>query len=163
MEREKLTGEELRMIVLMRCMWGMIDGRGKRALEKRLRMTEHGWKMYRQAFGLLTKMFNELRETIPQRQLCQIDMTLEHGEVGVRLQRASQYDDDMTVVRAQPIETVVGCVLAAECAICVRERADVKRCLLRKAIDEICPPNSYETTGCVYRDLALEKALPGEI
>ena len=36
----------------------------------------------------------------------------------------------------------------------------IKRCPLRKAIDELCPPNTYETMGCIYRDLAHEHVYP---
>lgn len=158
--REKLTGEELRMIVLLRIMWGAIDGRFRKVLGARLKKTPRGYMMFCQAFGLLSAMFMQLRETVPERQLEQIDRTVQHGEVQVRLQRAGAYDDDMNIVRSNTLGVAVGYAMRGECALCVKDRADVKRCPLRKAIDELCPPDSYETAGCVYRDLAHDHKYP---
>lgn len=156
----KLTGEELRMTVLLRIMWGTMNGKGGQVLEKRLRSFPRGWMQYRQAMGLIDAMFNGLERTITDRQLEQINNTIRNGEVMVKLRRAGAYDDDMNVVRADALAAVVGAAMRAECMICVKDTADVKRCPLRKAIDELCPPDSYETSGCVYRDLALDHVYP---
>ena len=69
----KMTGEEIRMTVLLRIMWGTMRGRGEQKLEARLRSIPRGWMMYKQAFGLLTKVFDGLEKTIPDRQLAQIN------------------------------------------------------------------------------------------
>ena len=157
---KKLTGEELRMVVLLQLMWGALRGSGAKTLEKRLRDTPSGWKMFRQAFGLLSRSFDQLEDTIPLRQLHQINSTIHNGEVAVKLKRAGKYDDDMNVVRADALALAVGYAMRGECALCVKDRADIKRCPLRKAIDELCPPNTYETMGCIYRDLAHEQEYP---
>lgn len=156
----KMTGEEIRMTVLLRIMWGTMRGRGEQKLEKRLRSIPRGWMMYKQAFGLLTKVFDGLEKTIPDRQLAQINNTIRNGEVSVQLRRAGAYDDDMNVVRADTLAVVIGYAMRAECMLCVKDRADIKRCPLRKAIDELCPPESYKTASCVYRDLALDHVYP---
>lgn len=160
MAYEKMTGEELRMTVLLQLMWGVMRGSGRKALERRLRTTPRGWVMFRQAFGLLDKMFPQLEATINDRQLVQINQTIHNGEVVVKLRRAGKYDDDWNVVRADTLATAVGYAMRGECALCVKDRADIKRCPLRKAIDELCPPNTYETMGCIYRDLAHEHVYP---
>ena len=157
---QKMTGEELRMTVLLRIMWGTMHGKGGEALEKRLRSFPRGWMQFRQAMGLLEAMFNGLERTITDRQLEQINNTIRGGEVCVKLRRAGAYDDDMNVVRADALGAVVGAAMRAECMICVKNTADIKRCALRKAIDELCPPDSYETGSCVYRDLALDHIYP---
>lgn len=157
---QKMTGEELRMTVLLRIMWGTMHGKGGETLEKRLRSFPRGWMQFRQAMGLLEAMFNGLERTITDRQLEQINNTIRGGEVCVKLRRAGVYDDDMNVVRADALGAVVGAAMRAECMICVKNTADIKRCALRKAIDELCPPDSYETGSCVYRDLALDHIYP---
>lgn len=129
-------------------------------LKKRLCAIPRGWIRFRQAMGLLDAMFRDLEPTINDRQLCQINNTIRNGEISVQLRRAGAYDDDMNVVRADTLAVVVGSAMRAECMICVKERADIKRCRLRKAIDELCPPESYETRTCVYRDLALDHVYP---
>ena len=86
--------------------------------------------------------------------------TIKNGEVAVKLRRAGVYDDDMNVVCADTLSVVVGTAMRAECMLCVKDRAEIKRCRLRKAIDELCPPQSYETMTCVYRDLALDHVFP---
>ena len=156
----KMTGDEIRMTVLLRIMWGTLNGKGGQALEKRLRSIPRGWMRYRQAMGLLGRMFEELTPTINDRQLAQINNTIRNGEVSVNLRRAGAYDDDMNVVRADQLAVVVGAAMRAECMLCVKDRADIKRCTLRKAIDALCPPESYETHTCVYRDLALDHVFP---
>ena len=156
----KMTGEEIRMTVMLRIMWATMNGKGGRTLEKRLRSFPRGWMQFRQATGLLDKMFVGLEKTITDRQLVQINNTIRNGEVSVKLRRVGLYDDDMNVVRAEPLGVVVGSAMRAECMICVKNDADIKRCPLRKAIDEICPPESYETSSCVYRDLALDHVFP---
>lgn len=139
---------------------GHDEREGGQALEKRLRSIPRGWIRFRQAMGLLDRMFIDLEPTINDRQLCQINNTIRGGEISVQLRRADAYDDDMNVVRADTLGVVVGAAMRAECMICVKERADIKRCKLRKAIDELCPPESYETHTCVYRDLALDYVYP---
>lgn len=156
----KMTGEEIRMTVLLRIMWGAMNGKGGQALEKRLRSFPRGWMQFRQAMGLMNAMFNGLEKTINDRQLLQINNTIRNGEVSVQLRRAGAYDDDMNVVRANTLGVVVGYAMRAECMLCVKDRADIKRCPLRKAIDELCPPESYKTATCVYRDLALDHVYP---
>ena len=156
----KMTGEEIRMAVLLRIMWGSMNGKGGQALEKRLRSIPRGWMRFRQAMGLLDRMFDSLVPTINDRQLKQINNTIKNGEVAVKLRRAGVYDDDMNVVRADTLSVVVGTAMRAECMLCVKDRAEIKRCRLRKAIDELCPPQSYETMTCVYRDLALDHVFP---
>ena len=156
----KMTGEEIRMTVLLRIMWATMDGKGAKTLEKRLRSIPRGWMRFRQAMGLLDRMFDTLVPTINDRQLAQINNTIKNGEVTVKLKRAGAYDDDMNVVRADALAVAVGTAMRAECMLCVKERADLKRCPLRKAIDELCPPESYKTSTCVYRDLALDHVYP---
>lgn len=160
MAYEKMTGEEIRMTVLLRIMWGTMGGKGGQTLERRLHTIPRGWMMYRQAFGLLTAVFNGLEKTINDRQLAQINNTIRNGEVSVKLRRAGVYDDDMNVVRAGTLSVVIGCAMRAECMLCVKTDAEIKRCALRKAIDELCPPQSYESATCVYRDLALDHVYP---
>lgn len=157
---QKMTGEELRMTVLLRIMWGTMHGKGGRTMEKRLRSTPRGWMQFKQAMGLLNAVFDALERTITDRQLNQINNTIRNGEVSVKLRRAGAYDDDMNVVRADALAAVVGAAMRAECMICVKDAADIKRCALRKAIGELCPPDSYETGSCVYRDLALDHIYP---
>lgn len=159
-EYKKMTGEEIRMTVLTRIMYGVMHGRAGKVLEERLRSTPRGWVQYRQAVGLLGKVFDQLEHTITDRQLEQINSTIKNGEVSVKLRRAGIYDDDLNVVRADDISVIVGTVMRAECMICLKERADIKRCALRTAIDGCCPPESYETSGCIYRDLALDHVYP---
>lgn len=156
----KMTGDEVRMTVLLRIMWGTMHGAGGEALEARLRSIPRGWTQFRQAMGLLGAMFDELERTITDRQLEQINNTIRNGEVSVKLRRAGAYDDDMNVVRADTLAAVVGAAMRAECMLCIKNTADIKRCPLRKAIDELCPPESYETSSCVYRDLALDHVYP---
>ena len=157
---EKMTGDEIRMTVLLRIMWGTMNGKGGQALRQRLKSFPRGWMQFRQAMGLLDAMFKGLEKTITDRQLLQINNTIANGEVSVKLRRAGAYDDDMNVVRADTLGVVVGSAMRAECMLCVKDRADIKRCALRKAIDELCPPESYETHTCVYRDLALDHVFP---
>lgn len=156
----KMNGEEIRMTVLLRIMWGAMHGRAAAVLEKRLRSTPRGWTQFRQAAGLLSAVFCGLEKTIGDRQLAQINNTILNGEVCVKLRRAGVYDDDMTVVRSDQLAVVVGAAMRAECMLCVKDHGDIRRCRLRRAIDELCPPQSWETRGCVYRDLALDHIYP---
>ena len=81
----KMTGEEIRMTVMLRIMWATMNGKGGRTLEKRLRSFPRGWMQFRQATGLLDKMFAGLEKTITDRQLVQINNTIRNGEVSVKL------------------------------------------------------------------------------
>lgn len=157
---EKMTGEEVRMTVLLRIMWGAMNGKGGQALKRRLSLIPRGWTRFRQAMGIIDAIFRDMEPTITDRQFNQINNSITNGEVSVKLKRAGAYDDDMNVVRADALAVAVGTAMRAECMLCVKDRADIKRCPLRRAIDELCPPESYKTASCVYRDLALDHVYP---
>ena len=54
---------------------------------------------------------------------------------------------------------VIGRIEAAmrgECAMCIREGRDVKRCRLRDALLPVAPPSEFSRYGCEYRQPASQ-------
>jgi len=162
-KRQKLNGRELAMLELLVMLHGMLKGRGTRDLEGLMRRASpRGWMRYRQALGILDKLLDDVYAAIPLQNLKMIDNMMRNGEIGIKLRRAGAYDDDMTVVPVDGVRVLLNTCLHAECAMCLKDRADIKRCTLRKAMDAINPPESFETTSCVYRDVVIRSETPGK-
>lgn len=167
MEKEKnrqaLNGRELAMLELLVMLHGMLKGRGTEYLESLVhRSGPLGWMRYRQALGILDKLLDGIYEVIPLKNLKALDNMMRNGEVGIKLRRAGAYDDDMTVVPVDDLRVLINTAMHAECAMCLKGRADIKRCALRRAMDAINPPRKMETMSCVYRDCVVASEMPGE-
>lgn len=161
--RQKLNGRELAMLELLVMMHGMMHGRGTKDLEGLMRRSApNGWVQFRQAMGILDKLLDKVYDAIPVSNLRMIDNMMRNGEVSIKLQRAGAYDDDLTIAPAKELTMVINCAMHAECAMCLKNRADIKRCELRRALDAINPPETFETTSCPYRDVVLASDKPGE-
>ena len=162
-QRQKLNGRELAILELLVMLHGMMKGRGTRDLEGLMRRSgPRGWMRYRQALGILEKLLDDVYAVIPLQNLRMLDNMMRNGEVNIKLRRAGAYDDDMALVPVEHVKVLINTGMHAECAICLRDRAQIKQCTLRKALDAINPPESFETTGCAYRDVVVRSDTPGE-
>lgn len=161
--RQKLNGRELAMLELLVMLHGMLHGRGTEYLEKLMRRAHpRGWTQFRQALGILDKLLDEVYEVIPIQNLRMLDNMMRNGEVSIKLRRAGAYDDDMTIVPAKELEVLINTSMHAECAMCLKGRAEIKACPLRRAMDAINPPRTLESNGCPYRDVVIAAPTPGK-
>ncbi|MBR3797132.1 MAG: hypothetical protein IKK34_14065 [Clostridia bacterium] len=159
---KKLTGNELSLVQLLACLSGYLRGRGSKELEGVMRSVPRGWTRYRQAMGQIGRLLDDVYDVMPLNQLRQTENVLRNGEITIKLRRAGAYDDDMTVLAVPAVCELINTAMWAECAICLKDRAGVKQCALRKALEEIIPPDRWETTSCSYRDMAIQAEKPGK-
>lgn len=156
-----MNGKELKALQLAWQLLGSMEKSGGAALEARLRRAG-AWRMWRLASAWLRRALALMvRETVclEQQQLC--EHVLRNGKIDISIQAST--GGDMVVVPAAALKTMADTAIGYQCAMCLREGKEIRRCALRRAMLRACPPDSLEeTSGCVYRDLLLASETPGQ-
>lgn len=149
----RMDARELKALQLVWSLLGAMEHSSGQALEKRLRRAK-AWNAWRLAAVWLKRALQLMvgkTVTLDQQLLC--EHVLKHGTIDITI-RASQ-DKDICAVPAAALEDVVNAAMSAQCAICLKEDRDVRRCRLRRSLLKVAPPQTMETAGCVYRDAVL--------
>ena len=65
-------------------------------------------------------------------------------------------DNKMVLADSRHVNTLVNTSMAAECAICIKSDAEIRKCPLRKALMFVAPPSRIPDNGrCPYSEIAL--------
>lgn len=131
--------------------------RGAGAIKARLGQIENGWRDYRMLSTVLDKLVEKLLDTCPLKTLKRLKHMALNSEIVIRPTFCGRMDGFATVPM-DSLETVLHALCAAECAICIRDDSEVKRCRLRKAMMTFAPVDNIPQFGCGYRDFALNQA-----
>lgn len=157
----RMNGKEMKALQLVWNLLGTMEGSSGAALEARLRRAG-AWRMWRLAAGWLRRALAQMvSRTVCLEQQQQCEYVLQHGSIDIAL-RASG-GNERVVVPAEALKKLADTAIYYECALCLREEQNVRRCPLRRALLQACLPDSFEdSSGCVYRDLVLSSEKKGE-
>ena len=127
----------------------------REAAEKRLR--EYGYKWARRDIGLLISLDNRLQEqmlsTMPDRRIAYYQKMAKEAQIVVEFPGAARTDRHV-MMEVEDLAALAEAAMRGECAMCIKEGRDVKRCRLREALLPVAPPTEWSRNGCEYRQQA---------
>lgn len=125
---------------------------GESRLEERLKLVPDAWRQYRIARTAMGKALAAIYQTLPIKQLRHMQNLCTYGEVIVR-PRGAVRCDDVQIVPTPELKFLINKVIESECAMCVKDSREQRRCKLRRALMLIAPPQEVKKDGCNYLDV----------
>ena len=127
------------------------------AMRERLRRIPNGWRQWRLIATSLERLLPEILDTMPMKSLQYLYNISQHGEVLIRYRPVSRAPE-WKMVKDEDLEVLVNTAMASECAMCLRQGAEVKKCALRRALCDMAPVDEdFDVpSGCGYRDYVLQ-------
>lgn len=145
---------ELRTIEFMMALNARLRS-GEKDMRDRLRTIPNGWRQYRMVEGVTDKLLDRVYNTMPTKTIHYIEKLQLFGEVKVQFKPASQLPGG-EYVKEDDLKVITNCAMAASCAVCLKDEREIKRCKLRKALQDVLVPEEIPKTGCPYRDVAAD-------
>lgn len=153
-EREKPNGREMSAIEYMAALDSQLL-KHQTTLKDRLSSIPNGWRDYRLLISLMGRLLERLYSTLPVKTLLRLEAMCKNGEVVIRLHPPSRTPEYVLVLDTD-LQLLINTAMAAECAICLKEGPEIKKCPLRKALDGIAPAYEEPGTMCAYQAVTLE-------
>ena len=136
----------------------LIKGQG--ILKDRLALIPDGWRKFRLAVSTTEKVLDSVYETLPTRTLKHMDRLCQYGEIIIRPKPMIKMPDDVQIVTSEDLRMLINKVIAAECAVCLKNQSEQKGCKLRKALQNVAPTAEVYHNGlCSYVDVAAAHEL----
>ena len=133
---------------------------GQQHLKERLQSIPNGWRDFRLAAKATERVLDAIYETIPDKTKLHMMRIGECGQVIIRPNPAIKLPGDVQMVMIDDLLMLVNSTIAAECAVCLKDAREQKKCKLRKALMNITPPTKVPESGlCVYADVAAQNEL----
>lgn len=134
------------------------------SVKERLRKTPNAWRDLCLLVRLVTKTQDRLLDTMPERRTAYYYSLAQHAKVAVELPGPAKRGRYI-MIDEKKLAAITEAAMCGECAVCMRDGRDVKRCLIREALLEVAPPEEIRDShtlayGCEYRDIA--SALVGQ-
>ena len=127
------------------------------ALKPRLDKIPNGWRDFRLAVTRTEKVLDAVYETLPAKTLKHMERLCSYGEVVIRPKPMIKMPDDVQIVQSDDLRMLINSAMSSECAICVKDRKEQKKCKLRKALSVIAPANNIGADGlCPYTNVAAK-------
>lgn len=157
-ELQPLKGKELKCVEYLVGMESRIAESGD-ALRERLRMVPNGWRDYRLIFATLDRLLLRLYDTIPTKGLQYLQKLTKHGEILIRFSPAAR-SQEWLLIKDDDLAVIANLAMASECAICLKQGREAKKCELRKALENIAPPHDgHPAGGCGYQNVVAGEKL----
>lgn len=126
-------------------------------LKPRLDKIPNGWRDFRLAVTRTEKVLDAVYETLPAKTLRHMEKLSMLGEVVIRPKPMIKMPDDVQIVQSDDLRVLINSAMTAECAICVNDRREQKKCRLRKILSVIAPANTVSADGlCPYTNVAAK-------
>lgn len=160
--RIPLTGNEYYAI---REIFGMISALelGMGYLQERAHLKPGVWRDLKLVSAKAQSAVSELLRTVPRKKLEQITHDLEHTHVTVEIKPELKcvkppQAENYVYVSALALDKLIDTVMQFECFACDKAGKDVKRCPVRKIIEDTFPYDFEldEDGGCVFRGCKIE-------
>lgn len=149
-----ISGPELRAIEYLAALDARVSAYAK-PLEERLRKTPDGWRNYRLAMTCMEKAIDAVYASVDDETRNHMRRLADSSEVIIR-PTARAADNNLQTVADEHVKTLVNTSMEAECAMCLKEGTDVRKCALRKALMFTAPPSRIPEKGaCPYKEIAL--------
>lgn len=147
-----LKGKELKCVEYLVGMDSRMAESGD-ALRERLKLVPNGWRDFRLVFTTLDRLLKNLYNTIPDKGTAYLSKIVQHGEIIIRFTPAAR-SPEWSVVRDDDLAAIINLAMTAECAICLKQGREAKKCELRKALENIAPPlEGHPADGCGYQNV----------
>lgn len=149
-----INGRELRAIEYLAALDARVNEYAE-PLEERLRKTQDGWRNYRVAVSCLEKAIDAVYASVDDETRIHMRNLAASGEVIIR-PTVQAVERNLQTVAEEHLKTLVNTSMAAECAMCLKQGSDVRKCQLRKALMFTAPPTRIPEKGrCPYAEIAL--------
>ena len=149
-----ISGPELRGIEYMAALDARLQEYSK-PLEERLRKTDGGWRNYRLAMTCMEKAIDAVYASVDDETRMHMRNLAESSEVFIR-PTVQAVEKNLQTVAEEHLKILVNTSMASECAVCLKEGTDVRKCALRKALMFTAPPSRIpENRRCPYSEIAL--------
>ena len=127
----------------------------QKQLENRLKQIPNGWRDYRLATTRIERVLDAVYETLPEKTLKHLYRLSTNGEVVIRPKSITKRPDDVQIVGTDDLKMLINVAMASECAVCMKDIREQKRCKLRKALECIAPAKELPANGlCAYAEVA---------
>lgn len=114
------------------------------------------WRDLRLMLYLVRKLQATLLDTLPDKKVAQLQNIALHGKFFIELP-GPLWKNRFVCVDEKSLTVMMQAAMVGECAMCLREGRDVKRCPLRAALIAITPPekilDKHQVMGCEYWDI----------
>ena len=149
-----ISGPELRAIEYLAALDARVAAYGE-PLKERLQQTSDGWRNYRLAMTCLEKAIDAVYASVDDETRFHMRNLAESSEVIIR-PKVTAVEKNLQIVADEHLRVLVNTSMAAECAVCLKEGTDVRKCELRKALQFTAPPDRHAPKGrCPYAEIAL--------
>ena len=125
-------------------------------LKPRLDTIPNGWRDFRLGATRIEKVLDAVYATLPTKPLQHMDRLHRYGEVVLRPKPLIKIPGDMVqIVDNDDLKLLINTTIAAECAMCVKDAREQKKCKLRAVLENIAPTEAIHKNGlCAYVDVA---------
>lgn len=126
--------------------------KGSDVLRDRLTMVDRrGYSSLRLALGHLHRVEGLIYETMPTRQLRQLQTACRTGVVTLNLDR-TLLPKGYVPVADMDLNTIAAAAVNNKCALCLMDERECQSCPLRKSLITLWPPKEYNKYGrCPYQ------------
>lgn len=131
----------------------------EQGIKSRLNGVKNGWRDYRLALTLVSKLLGKAVAGLPAHQQRHVRNVLKTHEVTLRPAQIVKTPNDMLLIDEAAFRTIINTAMAAECAICLKSEAEIRGCKLRKALETCIMLEEYPKVGCGYTDVVTNNEL----
>ena len=129
-------------------------------LRKRLESIPNGWRNFRLAVTTTQKILDQVYDTLPTKTLLHMQRLCKYGEVIIRPRPMIKMPDDVQIVAKDDLIMLLNTTIGSECALCVKDAAEQKKCKLRKCLMNVAPTGALRPDGlCSYIDVVTGNEL----
>ena len=131
----------------------------EQGIKSRLNGVKNGWRDYRLALTLISKLLGKAVAGLPAHQQRHVTNVLRTHEIHLRLASTAKIPGDCLMVERDAFREIINTAMAAECAICLKSEAEIRGCKLRKALETCIMLEEYPKVGCGYTDVVTNNEL----
>lgn len=132
--------------------------RDEEHLQDRLKTIPNAWRDYRLAKSLIEKIVGKLYDTLPQKQLLHMQRLASTFEVVVRPKPFTKRGAYMSAIDNLDLKVLINTVMNDECAMCLKDYRECKKCPIRSALMNVAPPNKVGNNSfCEYRNITVQR------
>ncbi len=154
-DRTDMNAKELHGVEFLAALSGQMD-KHCMILKPRLQAIPNGWRQYRLIESTLHKLLGDVYQTMTVKSLQRMKNMMQYGEVKISIAPIERHALGYVTVHEKDLALVVTKAMQGECAMCIKDGDDVKKCPLRKALWEMLPPDEIPRFGCPYRENSME-------
>lgn len=131
----------------------------EQGIKSRLNGIKNGWRDYRLALTLVSKLLGKAVAGLPAHQQRHVRNVLKTHEVTLRPAQIVKTPNDMLLIDKAAFRTIINTAMAAECSICLKSEDEIRGCKLRKALETCIMLEKYPKFGCGYTDVVTNNEL----